>query len=42
MEITQSKFHKIGTYNVCKTSCFDDRRYILNDGIISLAHFHKG
>ena len=22
-------------------SCFDDKRYILNDGINSLAYFHK-
>ena len=39
----QSKLHRIGTYNVCKLSlsCFDDKRYILNDGINSLAYFHK-
>ena len=22
-------------------SCFDDKRYILNDGITTLAYFHK-
>ena len=40
----QSKLHKIGIYNVCKISlsCFDDKRYILDDGINSLAYFHKG
>ena len=39
----QSKFHKIGTYDVCKISlsCFDDKRYILDDGVNSLAYFHK-
>ena len=37
------KKHKIGTYDVNKTSlsCFDDKRYILNDGITTLAYFHK-
>ena len=37
----QSKLHKIGTYDVCKISlsCFDDKRYILDDGINSLAFF---
>ena len=39
----QSKPHRIGTYNVCKISlpCFDDKRYVLNDGVSTLAHFHK-
>ena len=39
----QSKLHRIGTYDVCKISlsCFDDKRYILDDGINSLAYFHK-
>ena len=39
----QSTLHKIGTYEVCKisVSCFDDKRYILDDGINSLAYFHK-
>ena len=38
----QSKLQKIGTY-VCKTSlsCFDDKRYIFDDDIKSLAYFHK-
>ena len=37
----QSKLHKIGTDDVCKIylSCFDDKRYILDDGINSLAFF---
>ena len=39
----QSKLHKIGTYNVCKISlsCFDDKRYVLRDGVNTLAYFHK-
>ena len=43
MKRIQSKLHKIGTYEVCKISlsCFDDKRYILDDGINSLAYFHK-
>ena len=42
---TQSKLHRIGTYDVCKIllSCFDDKRFILDvgDGINSLDYFHK-
>ena len=43
MKRIQSKLHKIGTYELCKISlsCFDDKRYILDDGINSLAYFHK-
>ena len=43
MKRIQSKMHKIGTYDVCKVSlsCFDDKRYILDDGINSLVYFHK-
>ena len=39
MKRIQSKYHKIGTYDICKISlpCFDDKRYILDDGINSLA-----
>ena len=39
----QSKLHRIGTYDVPKIflSCFDDKRYILGDGIHSLAYFDK-
>ena len=39
----QSKLHRIGTYDVCKISlsCFDDKRYMLDDGINSLAYFQK-
>ena len=40
----QSKLHEIGTYDVFKISlsCFDDKRYVLDDGINTLAYFHKG
>ena len=43
MKKIQSKLSRIGTFVVCKIylSCFDDKRYILNDGINSLAYFHK-
>ena len=39
MKRIQSKLHRTGTYEVCKISlsCFDDKRYILGDGINSLA-----
>ena len=43
MKRIQSKLHRIGTYNVCKIllSGFDDKRYVLDDGINSLDYFHK-
>ena len=43
MKRIQSKLHKIGTYDVYKISlsCFDDKRYILDDGVNTLAYFHK-
>ena len=43
MKRIEIKLHKIGTYEVCKISlsCFDDKRYILDDGINSLTHFHE-
>ena len=40
----QAKKHKIGTYEIDKISlsCFDDdKRYVLDDGIHTLAYFHK-
>ena len=42
MKRIQSKLRKI-TYEVCKISlsCFDDKRYILDNGINTLAYFHK-
>ena len=43
MKRIQSQLHKIGTYEVYKISlsCFNDKRYILDDGINILAYFHK-
>ena len=39
----QSKKHKLGTYEIDKISlsCFDDKRYVLDDGIYTLSYFHK-
>ena len=38
------KKRKIGTYEINKISllCFDDKRFVLDDGIHTLAYFHKG
>ena len=43
MKRIQSKMYRIGTKDVCKISlsCFDDKRYILDGGVNSLAFFHK-
>ena len=43
MKRIQSKLHRTGTHEVCKRylSYFDDKRNILDDGINSLAYFHK-
>ena len=43
MKRIQSKLYKIDTYDVCKISlsCFNDKRYILDDGINTVAYFHK-
>ena len=42
-ERIQSKLHEIGTYDIFKISlsCFDDKRYALDDGINTLAYFQK-
>ena len=39
----QAKKHIIGNYEIDKISlsCFDDKRFILDDGIHTLAYFHK-
>ena len=44
MKRIQSKLHRIGNYGICKISlsCFDDKRYILDDGVNSLAYLYKG
>ena len=43
MKRIQSKKHKLGTYEIDKISlsCFDDKRYVLDDGIYALSYFHK-
>ena len=35
--------NKIGTYEIDKISlsCFDDKRQVLDDGVHTLAYFHK-
>ena len=42
MKRIKSKKHKLGTYETEKISlsCFDDKRYVLDDGIYTLAYFH--
>ena len=37
------KKHKLGTYEIDKISlsCFDDKRYVLDDEIHTLSYFHK-
>ena len=43
IEWIQSKKYKLGTYEINKISlpCLDDKRYVLDDGIYTLAYFHK-
>ena len=43
MKWIQSKKDKLGTYEIGKisSSCFDDKRYVLEDGIHTLSYFHK-
>ena len=43
MKIIQIKLHRIGTYDICKISlsCFDDKRYVLDNCVNTLAYFHK-
>ena len=43
MNRIQSELQKLSTCDVCKISlsCFDGKRYILNDGITALAYFIK-
>ena len=43
MKRIQSKKHKLGAYEIDKISlsCFDDKRYVLDDGIYTLSYFHK-
>ena len=43
MRRIQGKNHKMGTYEMNKISLsvFDDKRFVSNDGIHTLAYFHK-
>ena len=43
MKRIQSKLREVGTYDVFKISlsCFDDKIYVPDDGINTLAYFHK-
>ena len=43
MKRIQSNLHQIGTYDINKISlsCYDDKRYVLSDGVNTLAHFQK-
>ena len=43
MKRIQAKKHKIGIYEINKKSlsCFDDKRHVLDDGVNTLAYFHK-
>ena len=43
MKRIQAKKHKIETYEIDKISlsCFDDKRQVLDDGVHTLAYFHK-
>ena len=45
MRRIQSKKHKMGTYEIkeisISISCFNHKRFVLNDGIHTLDYFHK-
>ena len=43
MKRIQAKKHKIGTYEIDKISlsCFDDKRFVLDNEINTLAYFHE-
>ena len=43
MRKIQGKKHKIGTHEIDKIllSCFDDKRFVLDDEIHTRAYFHK-
>ena len=43
MRRIQSKKHKLGTYEIDQISLsrFDDKRFVLDDEIHTLAYFHK-
>ena len=43
IERIEGKKHKMGTYEITKISLsvFDDERFVLNDGVHTLAYFHQ-
>ena len=43
MKRIQSRKYKLGTYEIDKISLsyFDDKRYVLDDGIYTFSYFHK-
>ena len=43
MKRIQSKKQKLGTYEISKISlsCFDNKRYVLDDGTYTFSYFHK-
>ena len=43
MKRIQAKTHKIGTYEIGKISlsCFDEKRFVLDNGINTVTYFHK-
>ena len=43
MKRIQAKKHRTGTYEIDKISlwCFDDKRFVLDDGIHTLNYFHE-
>ena len=43
MKRIHSKKYNLGTYEINKISLsrFDDKRYVLDDGIYTLSYFHK-
>ena len=43
MKRIRSKKHKLETYEIDKISlsCFDNKKYVLDDGIYNLSYFHK-
>ena len=43
MKTIRSQNHELGSYEINKVSlsCFDDKRYVLEDGVTSYAYGHK-
>ena len=43
MKRIQAKKHKVGTYEIdnISLSCFDDKRFVLDNGFHTLAYFYK-